>query len=312
SFTKSGYLRSASVKVYGTFHFKGLEGSDLAGAENLLDLQTFRELYGYLTASKRRELQALHAELGVEDIGREAAEQAFFGQSTVEAQPLVNAAQHGEESPESAEEASPTTLPGASLDEGLALNAAVLLQRPEAIGATRAAIDAAIAQQGLGLQTIDWQSASGVIGQLIFVLRLVLYVAIFIIFAVSLVIINNAMLMATTQRTAEIGTLRAMGASRVFVLSLLMVETLLLGTLAGCAGSAAGSVIVSILGRVGIPAVNDIMIFLFSGPRLFPQLAFVNLAFGIVIILIVSLLSALYPARLAAAIAPVVAMQAKD
>ena len=49
AWTKSGYSRAANVKVHGTFSFKGLERSDLSGAANLVDMMTFRELYGQMS-----------------------------------------------------------------------------------------------------------------------------------------------------------------------------------------------------------------------------------------------------------------------
>ena len=61
------------------------------------------------------------------------------------------------------------------------------------------------------------------------VLNGVLFVAIFIIFFVASVIINNAMTMATVERVAEIGTMRAIGAQRSFVMWIFMIETLALG-----------------------------------------------------------------------------------
>ncbi|HYO72124.1 MAG TPA: ABC transporter permease, partial [Archangium sp.] len=50
AFTRTGYARSANVKVYGTFEFTGMEKSQLAGSLSLMDIITFRELYGYMTA----------------------------------------------------------------------------------------------------------------------------------------------------------------------------------------------------------------------------------------------------------------------
>ena len=57
AFTKSGYVQSVNVKIDGTFEFKGLEKSSLAGALNLMDLMSFRQLYGYLTADKIAEIK---------------------------------------------------------------------------------------------------------------------------------------------------------------------------------------------------------------------------------------------------------------
>ena len=57
--TKAGYFKSLNIKFYGTFKFKGLDSSDLAGAINLLDMVTFRELYGQMNAQMQAELQGI-------------------------------------------------------------------------------------------------------------------------------------------------------------------------------------------------------------------------------------------------------------
>jgi ABC-type lipoprotein release transport system permease subunit len=101
-------------------------------------------------------------------------------------------------------------------------------------------------------------------------IRYVLYISVLIIFAVALVVINNALVMTTLERIAEIGTLRAVGAQRRFLLGMLVVEALAVGGLFGGIGSALGAGIVAILRMVGIPAFNDIFYFFFSGPRLHP------------------------------------------
>src|SRR5437870_2867706 len=73
AFTKSGYVQSVNVKVYGTFQFKGLETSSLAGSENLMDLVSFRELYGYLTAEKIAEIEKMKKAAGAKSVSREHA-----------------------------------------------------------------------------------------------------------------------------------------------------------------------------------------------------------------------------------------------
>ena len=56
AFTRSGYVQSVNVPVYGTFQFQGLEKSTLAGALNLMDLVSFRELYGFMSGEKLAEI----------------------------------------------------------------------------------------------------------------------------------------------------------------------------------------------------------------------------------------------------------------
>jgi ABC-type antimicrobial peptide transport system permease subunit len=143
-------------------------------------------------------------------------------------------------------------------------------------------------------------------------IRAVLYVSVLIIFAVALVIINNALVMATLERIAEIGTLRAVGAQRRFLLGMLVVETLAVGALFGGVGALLGVGLVAILRLVGIPASNDTLYFLFSGPRLHPFLSPVNVVIALTIVLVVSGLSSLYPGLLAMRVSPRQAMQSDE
>src|SRR4029078_2891817 len=64
AFTRSGYVQSVNVPVYGTFEFQGLEKSTLAGALNLMDLVSFRELYGFMTGERVAENQGLQKGAG--------------------------------------------------------------------------------------------------------------------------------------------------------------------------------------------------------------------------------------------------------
>jgi len=82
AFTRTGYVQSVNVKIYGTYKFDGLEKSALAGSLNLMDLMSFRELYGYLTAEKKAELAKLQEASGVTEVKREDAEAALFGEDS--------------------------------------------------------------------------------------------------------------------------------------------------------------------------------------------------------------------------------------
>jgi ABC-type antimicrobial peptide transport system permease subunit len=135
---------------------------------------------------------------------------------------------------------------------------------------------------------------------------------VFIIFVVALVIINNAMMMATLQRAREVGTMRAIGAQRSFILNMVLVETLVLGLLFGLGGALGGGAIVRMLGTAGIPASSPTLYIFFSGPKLFPELGASNLVVAFVIVLMVSALSTLYPAFLATRVSPITAMQTDE
>src|SRR4029077_7596297 len=80
AFTQTGYSRSVNLKVYGTFEFNGLDKSPLAGAVNVMDLVSFRDLYGFLTADSRKDVERLEKGAGGHTgISRDNAENELFG-----------------------------------------------------------------------------------------------------------------------------------------------------------------------------------------------------------------------------------------
>ncbi|QRO00398.1 ABC transporter permease [Archangium violaceum] len=320
AFTRTGYVQSVNVKIYGTYDFEGLEKSAVAGSLNLMDLMSFRELYGYLTAEKKAELSELQKASGVQEVKREDAESALFGDEgsaslVAEATPgLIDEDQQldGLAQKLRREELANRVYTQQELENGVVLSAAILLKDPEQLEQTMAELQAAGTSSGLPLKVVSWQKASGLIGQFVLVAKLVLYAAVFIIFVVALVIINNAMMMATLQRVREVGTMRAIGAQRSFVLNMVLVETLVLGLVFGTMGATVGGVIMRMLGTAGIPAGNEALYFFFSGPRLFPSLHASNLVEAFVIVLVVSALSTFYPAFLATRVSPLQAMQTDE
>jgi ABC-type lipoprotein release transport system permease subunit len=316
---RSGYMNSVNVKVYGFVEFKGLEKSGLAGIMSLMDIMTFRDLYGFMTAEQRAEIRKLKKAAAVPAVTRESAEADLFGEGAtvvgtassqaIDEQKLLQASL-GERAKD---DLTTRVYTQQEIDRGVAKNAAVILKDPRRASKTTADILAATKAAGMDLKVVDWQQASGMIGQFVTLARVILYVAVFIIFAVALVIINNAMVMATLQRVKEIGTLRAIGAQRRFVLQMLLIETVAVGLMFGAIGAGFGAGVVWLIGAVGgIPAANDQLYFFFSGPSLIPHLGASTMIVSLVIVFLVSMLSALYPAWLATRVAPLVAMQSDE
>ncbi|HEY5675689.1 MAG TPA: FtsX-like permease family protein, partial [Myxococcales bacterium] len=315
---KSGYMKSVNVKVYGVVRFRGLEKSAIAGVMSLMDIMTFRDLYGYPTPGRTEEIRRMREAVGARAVERDRAEADLFGGA-----PAVDVASRAVAIDEG------QVLAGAAagrervdlsrvygqdeIDRGVALNAAVLLKDPSRLRAAQREVVAAAKAAGLDLKVVDWQTASGLVGQFVTLSRLILWTAVLIIFGVALVINNNAMVMATLQRVKEIGTMRAIGAQRRFVLAMLLVETVATGVLFGVAGAGLGAAAVwAVRAAGGIPATNDQLYFFFSGPALLPTLGAGSLVISFLIVLVVSVLSGFYPALIAMRVTPVEAMAADD
>ena len=339
--TRSGYMTSVNLKVYGFVEFRGLEKSTAAGYLSLMDLVSWRDLYGFMTGEKAAEISELKAASGARDVSREEAEAALFGDEAGGASSSAPTARDtaGDVS-RSSSGAAPAARPALDLaaprvegaarreveaaraervygqqeiDTGVALNAAVVLRDGWDVKDATREVKAALAADGLDMKVVDWQQAAGLLGQFISLARMILYIAVFFIFGVALVIINNAMVMATLQRVKEIGTLRAIGAQRRFVLWMVLLETGAVGLAFGAVGALLGALAVLVIRLAGgIPAGNDQLYFFFAGPSLLPRLGAGSLAVALAIVAVVSLASGLYPAIVATRVTPVDAMAADD
>lgn len=319
AFTSSGYVQSQNIPIYGVHEFKGLEKSFIAGSLNLMDLMSFRDLYGFLTPEKKAELLELKKASAAKEIKREDAEAALFGTAdtlVVEATPGVidDAKQLGNTFTDTLkrEDLLSRVYTKEEIEDGMVLNAAVFLKDQDDLSQTINEINKSFEEKQLDYKAVSWQEASGFIGQLVLAAKGVLYLAILIFFIIALVVINNAMMMATLQRVREIGTMRAIGAQRGFVLSMVLMETVSLGVVFGAIGALLGWGAVALMGKVGIPANSDELYFFFSGPRLHPSVSMGNILMAFIIVLLVSAISTFYPAFIATRVQPVKAMQTDE
>ena len=320
SFGRGGYVRKVPVKVYGTFKFEALDDNPTAGGFNLVDIMTFRELYGFVTAERLDEIKAIQDEAGIKDVASaEDAEDALFGEeselvedtesTTFDATDNLDMMAGGEKY---TTELMQRVYSQKEIDGGLVVNAAIMLKDGVPIDEGKLAVQDAIKSNDLGLKVIDWKEASGLLGQFVLVVRGVLYAGVGFLFLVALVVINNSMLMSTLERTVEIGTMRAMGAQRGFILRMILFETVVLSLLFGGGGVTLGAGLMTYLNSAGIAAWNETTRFLFAGPRLYPELTVTHLISAVTVILVVAVGSTLYPAMLATRITPREAMAGKD
>jgi hypothetical protein len=319
--SKSGYFSAVNVKVYGFLQFRGIEKSGIAGMMSVMDLMSFRDLYGFVTREKAEEIRRLKETMAAREVSREDAEAALFGAAEVAAPAEARSRAIDERAlvqgagakAAGAEDLSGHVYSQEELDRGVALNAALILEDPRQLRQTARDVAAAADASGLGLKVVDWQQAAGLVGQFVTLLRGVLFFALAIFFAIALVVINNAMVMATLQRVKEIGTMRAIGAQRRFVVTMLLVEIGSVGVAFGLAGAVLGGVVIAaIRWGGGIPAVTDLLYFVFSGPALFPRLGTASVVGSLASVVVVAILSALYPAVLAMRVTPVEAMSTED
>ena len=163
--------------------------------------------------------------------------------------------------------------------------------------------------EGLDARVGDWRAAAGSTAALASSVSLAFNVGLGMLALVIVLILTNSFVTVTIERTSEIATMRAMGARKGFVRSLVLAEAIILSALAGAAGCLAGAAVVIYLKHRGIPTSNRILSMIFGGDTVRPVLTPSAIAVPIVAAIVVGGLSSLYAVRLALKILPARAME---
>ncbi|MGL1891848.1 MAG: FtsX-like permease family protein [Spirochaetaceae bacterium] len=134
--------------------------------------------------------------------------------------------------------------------------------------------------------------------------------ALIIIFIVVIIIIMNTLMISVMERTGEIGTLRAIGGQKSFIFYLFITETMTISLIFGTLGMIVGSLVITILGNIGIPAADGSFLQMIAGGNsINPSLSAWTIGFSLLFMFVVGVLSSLYPVFYAMKIQPVEAMR---
>lgn len=306
-----GGLRIRELTISGIFRFR----QDVEGLNQVafVDAQTFRSLVGLVVSTGQIELSAQETE--ILDAGGDP--DALFAE---EGELVADAGGAAAE-------------PAAALDEGSVLGILgargrappvvdagawhfLLLKLAPGAGSEQVRAQRLIDQlngyfaaHGIAAEAADWRAAAGGFSRLAAVMQTVFNGTVAVIAIVAVIIIMNTLVISVTERTSEIGTMRALGARKPFVRRMFLVETLCISWLFGSAGIALGAVIVTVLGWTGIPAGNDFLNILFGGEVLEPMLSGLSVAISVGIMTGIGLLSSIYPVMVALRVQPVRAVQ---
>ena len=164
-------------------------------------------------------------------------------------------------------------------------------------------------ERGIAAKAVGWRIASGGFARLAAAVLGVFHSTVVVIAVVAVIIITNTLVISVLERTSEIGTMRALGASKRFVRRLFLLETLTMAWLFGAAGIVVGTAVVAVLGGTGIPAGNDFMRVLFGGDVLAPALSAFSVGLALLIATAIGVVASVYPVLLALRVQPVRAVQ---
>jgi ABC-type transport system, involved in lipoprotein release, permease component len=167
------------------------------------------------------------------------------------------------------------------------------------------------AAEKVDLRVTDWKGAAGMAGRMADFIRVIFVIAILVIAIVAVIIIMNTLVISVIERTAEIGTMRALGAQRSFVRRMFLTETLTQTVFFGLLGASLAVLAMTVLNLLHIPLENSFARLLLGGKvlHLVPSLA--SLIGTLVAVFLVGWLAHLYPVSIALKVQPVKAMQSE-
>ena len=143
-----------------------------------------------------------------------------------------------------------------------------------------------------------YESASQVL-ELESALNLITLIAVLILFFIILIGVINTLRMTIRERTREIGTMRAIGVRRSDVRNIFLLETFQLALFSALTGLVLAFVVMGILGAFKIETQSVLGIFL-SKKKLYFLPYFIDIMRNVVMILVISVVTAYFPSRRAA------------
>jgi ABC-type lipoprotein release transport system permease subunit len=168
-----------------------------------------------------------------------------------------------------------------------------------------------------GMEVLDWRALAPEMLTLVELVRVAWVFVLVLVFMAAAAGVANTMLMATFERTHELGMLLALGTAPRRIVGLVVAEALALGLVGALLGVALGGSLVALTHRTGI----DYATLTGGGPteisfaglrwslRLYPSLALVDVARLVAAVVVTSLAACVWPAARAARLQPARALR---
>lgn len=167
------------------------------------------------------------------------------------------------------------------------------------------------AQNNIAAQTRSWRQGAGALAEMSYGIKNIFNGVVLVIAVVAIIIIMNTLVIAITERMAEIGTMRAIGAQKSFVRRMVLIETLLLSGISGAVGIVLGGVVLLVLNIVGLEASNAFYEIIYGGPVLRPELSLSAVIMSLVVVVVVGVIASTYPTSIVMRTSPLEAMESK-
>lgn len=267
------------------------------GLFNIIDLESFRECFGYFTAADSAASVNAQA-AALLNMDTPDLDSSFAGDN------LLADIKQSDFSQQSLQQQTVKVTPRPNLDQG-AINW-VYIKLQSGSDATKAlkTLNEGLKQNQLGCVAITWKDGIGQIADMALLMKGALFVFVMFIFFVAIIIIMNTLSMATLERVPEIGMMRAVGARKGFISRMFFAETAILSFYFGGMGILAGIIIVKVLSLLNLTTTNEMLQLFYGGDRFNPFLTEGDLVLCMLQLAIVTVIATLYPMSVAARITP--------
>lgn len=182
------------------------------------------------------------------------------------------------------------------------------LKNNQSASRTIRALNKTFKKNGWPVEAVNWKFAAG--GSILFLywLRIILNAGILVVLAAGFIVINNTLVINVLDRTKEIGTIRAIGGSKLFISLECMAETFILAIIAAILGNILGAVGAKLLTEAHIVLNNSFLRQLFGGETLVTVITWKNVRNIFVFMIFLGMFGWIYPVSTALKVSPLEAM----
>ena len=159
------------------------------------------------------------------------------------------------------------------------------------------------------VEAVNWRHAAGSTALYLYWMRMIFNIGILIVMAAGFIVVNNTLVVSVLDRTREIGTMRALGASSLFVSLQCMIETVSMALVSGVIGCLLGGLVASGLTSMEITFTNSFLIQLFGEGALMVGVSFGTVVKILFLMLCLGILGWIYPVITALKVQPIEAIQ---
>lgn len=158
------------------------------------------------------------------------------------------------------------------------------------------------------VEAVNWRNAAGSTALYLYWMRIILNAGIIIVLIAGFIVVNNTLVINVMDRTQEIGTMRAIGASRFYISIEEMLETLILAFISAILGCILSFIVTEFITNIKITFSNSFLIQLFGSSALTIKLTFKNIVGIFSLMFGLGLIGWIYPVVNALKVNPVQAM----